>query len=38
MLRRRLTLIALLLCSPLASAKDKKKTPLPEDMLLLDCT
>jgi hypothetical protein len=33
MLRRRLPLIALLLLSPLAPAKDKKKTPLPEDVL-----
>jgi hypothetical protein len=33
MLRRRLTLFALLLSSPLAPAKDKKKAPLPEDVL-----
>lgn len=33
MLRRRLTLIVLLLCSALAAAKDKKKAPLPEDVL-----
>jgi hypothetical protein len=33
MLRRRLPLIALLLLSPLAPAKDKKKASLPEDVL-----